>query len=270
MDVVDPAVEEAERNGRGSWRDGRDRIRSRLPPSRPGDLGLRDRRGRRTRPGFALLPPRPCGRRRPRLSGRLHGGARPRAARRTPPTSCASNTSRRCSRPTTTRRRTRSPVPHGAARRVRRRREPGRGDPGRRRVEAARGEVVLLGRRRRPVPRHRSTARGGGRHSRDRVLPRATLRRRVPHSPAQGQARDPRSRHRGDRVRGRSRPSARCAGGRLPHCRRRAQHVPLAQRARLGRAHAPRRDGRVGVRTGARGVRARSSRTTRSSARTWR
>ena len=151
-----------------------------------------------------------------------------------------------------------------------RRREPGRGDPGRRRLAPARGEVVLLGRGRRPVPRDRPAAGRAGGDPRDRLLPRASLGRRLPDPPAEGQARDARARDRGDRVRWRCRVCARAAGGRLPNRSRRAEHLPLAERARLGRADAPRVPRGVGVRPRARGVRPRRSRTIPSSARTWR
>ena len=122
----------------------------------------------------------------------------------------------------------RSAVPHGAARRVRRRREPGRGDPGRRRLAAARGEVVLLGRRCRPVPRDRPAARRAGGDPRASDASSCLAPAAVPDPPAEGQARDARSRP--ARSSSKARPRIRSAAGGVPHRGRRPEHLPLAER----------------------------------------
>ena len=121
-----------------------------------------------------------------------------------------------------------------------------RGDPGRRRLAAARREVVLLGRRRRPVRRHRAAARRARRARAGSAASSCRARRRraerLHDPPAEGQARDARA---GDRARstfdGALAYPIGAARGRLPdRRRRRAQHVALAERVRLGRADAPR------------------------------
>ena len=104
----------------------------------------------------------------------------------------------------------RSAVPDGGAGRLRRRRQPRRGGARRRGLADLRREVVLLGRRRGPVPAHRAAARRTRGHARDRLLPRSTppprwVGERVPAAPPEGQARHTGARHRRDRVHGRAR-----------------------------------------------------------------
>jgi hypothetical protein len=154
-------------------------------------------------------------------------------------------------------------VRHRDPGRLGRRRERGRGDSRRRRVPAARGEVVLLEHRRRLVPRERASARRAGRLEGCRDIPRAGVperrrreAQRLHDRPAEGQARHARARDRRGHVQRRARLADRAARPRAREPGRpRARHLAHRLRVLRGGDPAPVRAHRRRVHAFSHGVR---------------
>ena len=217
--------------------------------------------GKRLRAGHAALPAVPGGRGRTGLPRDLHhrSGPRPPSGGRSlragpvPP---------RPGRPGVRHRQPRVPVPHRGAGWQRRGRQRLSGRAHRRRGDLPhhRGEVVLLGGRRRPVLPHRQ---GGRRTRRHRGVGQfrgpAHHRRRTQrvHAPApQGQARHPGPGLGGDRLRRRPGLAGGARRARLPHRGgHRPQHQPVDDRGGRRRHDAPGRARGPRLRPPPRGVR---------------